>query len=592
MRLFHSTVRFWRWLFAVLGVFIRTHPVLTPVLIVSRALASIARILAFFIPLKVLLLIATPGVPRYFRFFIEPEYRMEWAVGLTIGAVAAYFIALLLEKLCEYWSGIGSRELLEQSSQLSVIGNQREQARGYFSDFTGQAANLLLAVVFFSVGGFLYPTLFGGLSGLILLLFLISWLALIPVDPMQPRGFGGYVLRNTGSYLGYLEALCFLGGFAFIVSDFLFFEGVNILIAILSFLMLRRLLPALSGLITGAVSLSSQRHRIDPLVFSEHKFKRKEPNANQQLLRHFSVCEREERLLALLSSGFSSEVEKVESRWVDPAQPGWYFFDVHAYSKQGQVLLNAQEQVSGKKRRDFLENEALIMDSLGGGPLRMAPVVQEYRVAELDCRLLDIGKATPVTPQQWNQVHQRAMVESLWRLAPNGGLCEIFELSRHYLHERIGESELARMEVAVDTDEKRRIRDGLQEKFSEIQEVVGKLPIFPHNRGLSPKTVFVGDNGELCVTDWGKWSLEPVGVGVPAASIEQEHADALRQARRGAKKVDHWAMRLAARLFEFEDWLVNRQKYNEALRVGEHLLVDLKKCQEASGAEPSAVGNE
>lgn len=576
MNLFSSSWRFLGWFNAVMRVFSSTHPVLSRALIIANVLASITRLLAFFVPLKVLLLIATPGVPPYFRFFIEPEYLSEWAIALSFAAVAAYLLTIALEKLAERLSEVGSRELLEQVSQMTVFTNQRELAKGYFSDFTGTVANIVLTVTLMGLGFWLYPTLFLVLLGAFILEFLFTGLVLSRLDEGAPSGLSGYIHNNLSQYLSYLEAFNFLLVFGFLVSDFILFEGVNILVAILSFIMTRRLLPAVSNVFSKSATLSRQRHRIDPLVFADKKYFRKEPGQNQKLLRHYRLEDREERLLEQLRARLGGEVNQVTSRWEDPGPGGIYLFAVKAFDEAGEVVFRGQEQVGSPKRREALDNEALIVDALGHAPLHMATTAQEYQLGEFECRLMDVGQGEAVTGPEWNKRHLSEFMTGLWCLQPNRQLREIFELSRAYLGDRVNDTELERMEVAMDTDEKRATRDAFREALPRIREILMALPVFPLNRTLNPKTIFCDEDGKLLITDWSRWSLEPVGVGLAPNQIKAEQAQAVSRARRDCGELDDRAMRMASHMFNFEDLLVAKGKYNEALDVAKKVLDELQ----------------
>jgi len=588
MNLFSSSWRLLGWFNAVMRVFSSTHPVLSRILIATNVLASITRLLAFFIPLKVLLLIATPGVPKYFQLFIEPEYGTEWAIGLSIAAVFAYLLTIALEKLAERLSEVGSRELLEQVSQMAVFNNQRALAKGYFSDFTGVVANILLTVILMGLGFWLYPLLFLVLLGAFVLQFLATGLVLSRLDEGAPRGLSGYIHGKLSQYLSYLEAFNFLLVFGFLVGDFILFDGVNILIAILSFIMARRLLPAVSAIFSKCVSLSRQRHRIDPLVFADKQYFRKEPGRNQKLLRHYRLEDREARLLGQLRARLGDEVSQVTSQWVDPGPAGVNLFSVQAFDTADSLVYQGQEQVGDLKRREALDNEALIVDALGHAPLCMATTAQEYQLGEFECRLMDVGEGKPVNGAEWKKHYLPEFMTGLWCVQPDRQLREIFELSRPYLGDRINETELERMEVAMDTAEKRAIRDALREALPTIRELLAALPVFPFNHALNLKMVFRDDNGKLLVTDWSKWSLEPVGVGLAPFQIQAEQAEAVSRARRINSQLDHRAMRLASRLFDFEDLLVAKGRYNEALKVAAQVLEELQPLRSAS-EEPGAV---
>ena len=52
---------------------------------------QVSFILALMLPLKVIIMLGSDGVPRYFRFFMTEETRTQWMVGLAFGAVVSLF---------------------------------------------------------------------------------------------------------------------------------------------------------------------------------------------------------------------------------------------------------------------------------------------------------------------------------------------------------------------------------------------------------------------------------------------------------------------------------------------------------------------
>ncbi|MCP1727886.1 hypothetical protein J2T60_001886 [Natronospira proteinivora] len=591
MRLFSSTWQFLRWHFAVMGAFMAIHPVMTPVLVWSKATANITRILAFFIPLKVLLLLATPGVPRYFRFFIEPELRNEWAIGLSIAAVVAYLLTLVLDKLSENLSEKGSQRLLAVSNQLSVVQNQKELAKRYFSSFSDVSASFLLASILLLAGFLIHPWLFVFTTGVIVLMALVSWAALRTVEPREPRGFGGYILGNLGSYLGYLYAILFLAVFSYLVIDFLLFDGINVLIAILSFLIARQLLSALSGAVSTAVSLSGQRSTIDPLVFLEEQHVKQARSAFQDLQYHYTPERREARIRELLNLHADDDALSVSSHWVDPLR-GMYLFLVQAENGAGETVFRGLEQVVPFKQAQNLDNEDLIRDHMGAGPLRLADVRSEYEVAGFRCRLYELGEGQALSRNAWKR-HALPLTLELWQLEPPQALCSVFELSQPYLGQRFSPELLERMELALDDPEKCELFAELTRRLDEIRDRLNRIPLFPYNAGLSEKTAFADDDGDLTLTDWGKWSLEPVGVGVAPTLLTHRRMDAVFDKLRARKDCPDDLglddLRIACLAYRIEDLVQKKSAFNAAFTNVEKLLSYLDGPAEVPGDAEGVV---
>jgi hypothetical protein len=593
MHLFKLSQEILVWLRAVLGVFLRTHPVLMPALVAVRVIAHVTQLLAFFIPLKVLLLVATPGVPLYFQTFIEPQHRTGWIVALSTGAVATYLLTVVLDKLSEHWSEIGSRDLLRKSSQLAVIGNQREAAKRYYSSFSGLAANLVLVVSMFSVGLWLYPALFAFLAGFMVLQVVASWAALRSVDPIEPKWFGGYIVRSAKSYFGYLETLNFLAVFLFLIVDFLVFDGVNLLIAILSFLMARRLLSSARALAAEAVTLNGQRYRIDPLVFLEERHVPKQSGHQLELGRYFPVDGRQQRLKQALALAGIPGVAAVRSRWVDSGsrQPAIHQFDVEACSESGDTVFVGVEQVVPQSQQQVMENEALIVEHLGRHALCMAETIHEYRLGTLRCRLLDLRGTRPISMRRWRSGRCADLLLHLWAVDPGDGLRRIFQLSRPYLHERLTLEALDRLEVAVDTPAKQASYRTLRQRLAEIQSVISALPVFPLNHALSYRIVYLGSKQPFVITEWGHWSLEPVGCGLAPDLMDEAMilrlGEALEQRGWAGAMPELWQLQLAASAYQFEEQLLTRGRFNAALELAGEILKCLERRNKGESGSDS-----
>src|SRR5690554_4088817 len=136
-----------RWLARVIGVFWRVRPLVTLGAVVAKVLNRVFGLLALFLPLKVIILAGSEGVPRYFQFFIAPDEKSFWVVLLSLGAVTAFVATLLLEALTKRLAEAGSLEVLEGANELAVASRLRDEARGHYAKFCGVVANWLIVLL-------------------------------------------------------------------------------------------------------------------------------------------------------------------------------------------------------------------------------------------------------------------------------------------------------------------------------------------------------------------------------------------------------------------------------------------------------------
>lgn len=178
MNLFAETGDVLRWLAQVLRQFMRVVPGVTLAVVTYLTVARITRLLAFLLPLKVILLAGSGGIPRYFRPFMSPEHREAGIVVLSIAAIACYALTLFLEARSRRLADSGGADLLGAAGVMSVVNNQHEEMQDIYVRFTQTISAILFVLAGLLVLALLDPVLAAYLSGLLLCTYLLTGLGL------------------------------------------------------------------------------------------------------------------------------------------------------------------------------------------------------------------------------------------------------------------------------------------------------------------------------------------------------------------------------------------------------------------------------
>ncbi|MCK8516971.1 hypothetical protein M0534_11635 [Methylonatrum kenyense] len=574
MSLFSEAKGFLAWLVSVLWVLSYARPTSTWGVVVMVGAGRVTNVLAFFLPLKVILLAGSEGVPRYFQGFIDPEQKTAWIIWLTVAAFVSFIVTLVLERSASRAASIAGAEVAAGASEISVVKNQDAQAQAYFGRICGVAAYLLFMVVGFLVGMMLNPPVFLAVAGLLGLQFLFSWWVL------RPASTTGWVDRirefadeNPRDYTKILSSTGFLVGFLVILHPFVLGDGENILIGVLSVVLLRQTLNVLPSIVGDAVSLVRSRHKVDALVFPQVHFQAPERKDRRAVRDAFRKRDREADVRELLS-GSGVDVQRLAVTWADCAIRGLITFTASTELAESAGSRYFQLQVFAPQVMSRLEDEQFLFGHLPRKALNAPEVVGSFAKSSFACQLMEFGDGRGITAADWPAAQEMLLLNH-WSCLPPDGLLQAFASSRGFLAKRLNGDVVARMEVAADSAADVDALATFESRLPEIQGLLNQMPVYVQNSYLNRGNLARQSHGELLVMSWSAWTLEPIGAVLPRrappAKLRQwvaylrEHRDDIST----DYSADH--LRLASFCYELER-AITREKFNQGLRLVHRIL--------------------
>lgn len=236
------------------------------VAVACLVVARFARVIAFFIPLKVIILLGSDGIPRYFRFFITEETVEIWVGALSIGVFVLYAASIGLVTVYNrliQTSAVALAPPLEGHARAKAVRNRRKPLSGVCESVSDLSIVVLGSLVLISLDW-------------------LMWLALAAVVTLQitaaDRVLNGAsasrpvvwlrkrLHQDSRRFLEYAEAMNYLVVFLFLLLDFVLFDGKNIIVAILILLMGRRVFQSLQGFAKRAIQMGQTRARVSKLL--------------------------------------------------------------------------------------------------------------------------------------------------------------------------------------------------------------------------------------------------------------------------------------------------------------------------------------
>ncbi len=566
MNLFRENHQFWFWTARILRQFLRVRPGATVLVIGSTAAARITRILAFFLPLKVILLAGNPGVPRYFPF-IPPDEKTAWIIGLTLGAFVAYGLTLLLQAVSERWSRDAGRDILQGANQISLHARQEDEATSAFADFSGVAAAVLFVGIAAVALYWLNPMLLGFLASAVLLIYLFSAWG-VRGDAIPRPHLKAWIEDGTKAYLGIASSVTFFGAFLVILAPFVLGHGGNILIAILSILLTQQVLGNLSRIARTAASLQTSRSRIDPLIYPSVQFTTPDQKGIAVMLRAVFAKERRQAESVAALARATPLAGPVSVAWQDSTLPGAKTLHLIEHDRENRPTRHFQQQIFPPRQIDQLENEAFLFQHVPRERLLAPPAFIAFEEADFRCQICAYGDGISVPAKEWNAVRDQ-LLPHIWSYRPSLALVRSYRASRPLLHQRLTEGLYQRLEIAIDTPEEDALLARWRKELPQLRLLLQKQPRVLHNPDLKPGNVARHGDDHLIMA-WGRWTLEPLGAAVFLAGVDAKGGELLESLRplRPDLQKHHWEgdLQIAALCQKLEQQ-INREHYKAALQT-------------------------
>ncbi|WP_291321047.1 hypothetical protein [Desulfonatronospira sp.] len=520
MNLIQESSAFAAWFARVMRTFFQLRPLTTAGVVVAEATATMTRILSLLLPLKVILLAGSPGVPRYFPF-VDPADKSIWLLGLSLAAVTFYLVTLLLEAMVNRLSQDAGKEILYRANALTLLKNQEETIQGYYASFCEISASLLFLSAAFLVLMVLNFWLFIFMLFLMAGYYFFSAWALSGCDVRRDK-LKLYIQDKTGNYLKIITSLAFLAGFFIILAPFLTSDGGNIIIAILSILLLRRSLNFFVSSTKEAVNLCRNKHKIDALIFPGIQMESPEGKDKLAVRDVFHKSARESMVQAemslLMPPGVSLDVH-----WMDPTIPGMYMFMIKTGKQDSHQEALFQKQVFTTQSAQLFENEDYLFTRISRNELKAPALVTRYTREPFVCQILEYGLGEPVPGNKWKSLHDN-LLEYYYSIKPSPELVKAFRTSHKSLHEILSREFVSRTWIAVDTPEEKSDLNLFLEYLPGTECMLKSVPYFIHNPDLTVKNTVQTEAGEVLVMTWGRWTLEPLGAVMP---FDQKRLDQL-----------------------------------------------------------------
>lgn len=515
------------WLMRMVAHLLVAHGIHSWGLVLVLMASRILGIAAFFLPLKVLLIAGSEGVPVYAAAFITPETKSQWVVGLAAMAVVLYVVKVVLDRVGVILAERGARDLEEAANGIAVMPNQSQLTRDTFRDLLRFAASVLFVIVVLLLGLFAEPLVFAVVA---LLLLVLMWVFLSLAGTATPdqNSFGKHIRDNPSLYINIGSTTVFLSAFFMLLWPFLRGDFSNLLIAILSIIMLRQMLASAEMGVREGLRLVRSRERVSALVLADAQYERGQLPSSRGHDSLTSEYVRDSLLVPMLQDvGIAADSPRPVR--VDSPVPELGMFEVLEgdASRHGRWLLHLLPRSASQR---FANENALF------GSVPRERLGAPHRFASLEAglfasQLLEYGlRMDPNAPD--TRAAMWALLLASWEVEPPRALVDRTRRSVPLLHERFGRRRVDAVYAAVRTAEERQRLDGFVDGLPGFRAQLRAMPLHVANPELGTATMFRTSDGRVLCHSWGRWALEPVGTRLTSEVTDSELGQGLEILRR------------------------------------------------------------
>lgn len=556
-----------RWFYLIGKKFFRIVPSYTILSIAFTSFSKLTRILASFLPLKVVILLGSSGVPRYFPDSFQLVDRDTLVINLCAATVIFYLLYMLSEKLLNKLTVWGAESISLHTRKMPLFENQSTIIQKGFQRYSQSLAEFFFLSIGLVVLGLLYPSV-------LLVMAAYGIIAVVFVRVFSIVVHSTEEDENTKSMLVVLFDVGFLIVFVFMIYQALNGNGPSILVMFLTFILVRQFQASLKKVIVNLIYLVKQHVQISALFFDKQDLI-PQKTSHQDLF--WALAEP-----ASVHQWAGVVIERLTQEKPDQLICRWFQLDtsgVQAYRVSvGNVNKGSDEyliKLFGKKQHLSAQHESEIMMQISELPSLKLLAVDE--VQGFYCHLFEWQDGKTPTHNEENQ-SQNDLNESLMKVIPPSLFLEKYLRSHPLLMQRLDKKFWEHVSCVGDLmDEKKGNNIKLLLELTDvIHKRLSSLPLTIINPELSRSMLLKTVENTVLALHWTQWSIEPMGAGW---SIKDRNANLFDKATKTCadinQRINNSDLGLAALLYAFEN-LIKRQDFNQA----SELISDILACLE------------
>jgi hypothetical protein len=561
-----------RWYITTIKFFLSIKPWRTYRVVLFLLLSQISMLVAFLLPIKVVILLGGTGIPKYFPDLLKVLSREELIIGLSLVACIFFVIHMIADKITTKHIKSYSKFLLERNKKILFYSNQTLMSENTYGAVVRSLSGISFAIIAFFIVAKIYTYL-----AFIFLCYLVFMFVFVIVFTKVSIYFNQLLEEKLNEFLGVVSVIGFLSAFAYIIADFLIpINPPTLIFAVISLIFIRQMLSSTAGTINSISGLYNKRVLINGLFFEGYA---KNDQLSKQEKLFWSLLKNEARdtwILQVISQVIGIKYKEVKSIWYDSGINGVAMLKVKVFENDGNSRSFIIKLFNSHHASKAI-NEATVLEEcdLSFVTLNFIGVTQ---VENYHCHLFDYGEITRFPLKNLREQKLNLLKKMMVYLPPNE-LLERYTRAHPYLWQRLNVGMFKRLHLAAD---KKQIKQLLfiEEHFDNMISILSHVPVQLIFSKVTLNTLVYDHHDSLRLIHLAEWKIEPIGYGWPVnnkKNIEllMNATNELTNVRENSLADLSNSIVLVALMAEFE-WLYLCQNYTSVLNLLPEILARMK----------------
>ncbi|MFJ3108937.1 hypothetical protein [Pseudomonas putida] len=554
-------------------------PINTVTVVILTLVSQLSLLLTFFLPLKVIILLGSNGIPHYYPESWHSLGHSKLVVALSCAAGVFYLLYGVAEHTIKFCAERGAKRMLEKSQKITLFHDQEEISSRAYQRYVQSLASLIF--IFFAITGlsFYFPSL----AALLVTYCIATYVAASQLYKHN-HWFKKKIDSGIGGTAKVLTSIGFLLAFVWITFALLQDIHKGKMIAIVALILSRQTMQRLSTIILDFANLLQQKPQISALFFHGHVLKTDKPLANKGFWSLLEHRRRQAWLQTLIHELLGDHYSIQDTAWHQTGANDVFAFKVITHNGQK----NSEElflvKIYASHRRELAMQEATLLASKNAKTLPTPEFLGATHLDNYHCHIFAWQDARKSIPKEVKPGGMEIST-SLMAFTPPPALVSRYCRSRPLLWQRLDSTVIDRLRLGSQSEGAQQIVDRFSEYLPKIEKNLEALPLQIVNPDVNVDTLQQFSDGNFALCHWGRWSLEPIGAGWPILETDLqrlvERFEDIRCKRSEFSNVHVQHIVLCALLYALER-LLQRQQFASAF----NMLPDILEKLEAQAEVP------
>ena len=487
-----------------------------PMVVISQ----LTMILAFMLPLKIIILLGSDRVPRYLAVVFPEMSRDAMILYLGIGALVFLGTHVLSDRLVTGLSQKGGEAIKQRGQKAAIFDSEDTFSKSVFERIVQTWGTLILLLVGVVVGSIVEWRLVIALIVVILIesLFLGRFWN-------QHRGPEHIQIRESFSQnrlrvMRALSAVNVYVALGVLVALLLLDPNMNFIIGLILFILTRQVLQRLIGGVQDAVYLMQKQRQIEALIYPSKVYFGHQNALESTFDQQLSMANRDV-LFGEIGQQSGLSLERLKWEWQDESLGGMVIYHSASSDDPNQVFRLAIYSRSQDKR---LSREVLLYGSLGKDHPNYVPKIISSGIAFGRGFLITQIPKLSDEPLCDRKAVSRSLRLGWWAYNLTHSDLAKFARSDPTLLDKLDEISFERLSLACDKDTPRADALGMFIKCLPLaREIIADVPKILINKGWSSGLRLTYDGTPICI-QWSQIKLDLLGVELRPDNLTKQDA--------------------------------------------------------------------